>query len=79
MEKMIERPRVDYKIAEEARRKYRPGTENGDTKIGVCELPTCGQRVARSDNFIVTLADKVYHTHCWAQVIVLPIRARPAK
>lgn len=71
------RPRVDHKVADEARRKYRPGTENGDASIGVCALPSCQARVARSDNFIVTLAGHVYHTRCWPQVMIKRIFTNP--
>lgn len=74
---MLVRPSVDLKKAEEARSKYRPGTENGDATVGICDLPTCRRRIARSDNFVVTLAEKIYHTHCWPQLRIRRVFTNP--
>jgi hypothetical protein len=66
----LTRPRVDLKVAEDARRKYREGTEYGDATMGTCGLPTCQLTIRRCDPFVVTQAGALYHTACWPQVMV---------
>jgi len=61
-----ERPRVDLAIAEKNRPKR--GTPFGDEKVGECALPSCLGRIARADNFVVTLAGTLYHRKCWCNV-----------
>lgn len=61
-----QRPRVDLATAEKNRPKL--GTPFGDEKVGDCALPSCQGRIARADNFIVTLAGTLYHRECWCQV-----------
>jgi hypothetical protein len=61
-----QRPRVDQAKADAARPKL--GTPFGDEKVGDCSLPSCQGRIARADNFIVTLAGTLYHRECWCQV-----------
>lgn len=64
----MNRPHVDLKTADAARRKYRAGTENGDATMGNCAWPDCGARIQRSDNFVETMTGKLYHTACWPKV-----------
>ena len=73
----LTRPRVDLKVADDARKKYREGTENGDATIGTCRLPTCCGTIRRCDPFVVTLAGAVYHTRCWPQVMIRRIFTNP--
>lgn len=68
-----ERPRVDLAIAEKNRPKR--GTPFGDEKVGDCALPSCQGRIARADNFVVTLARTLYHRECWCKVRCRRLRA----
>lgn len=65
---MIERPKVDLATAEKARAKYARGTQFGDESVGNCGFPSCGERIARWESFICTLAGAVMHRACWEKV-----------
>jgi hypothetical protein len=74
---VIERPKIDLVIAEKARAIYKQGTAFGDEKVGECGYPTCGARIARWENFIVTAAGTIIHRSCWAKVTHRPISTNP--
>lgn len=71
---MIERPKIDLATAEKTRAKYRAGTPFGDEIIGTCGFPSCCRRIARHENFIVTMDDVVMHRDCFARVRVRPLK-----
>lgn len=72
---MIDRPHVDLNIADKAR--PRRGTEFGDTGVGECDFPGCGERIARWESFVVTAAGAVMHRACWEKVRVRRIFTNP--
>lgn len=71
----MERPKTDLATAEKARPKR--GTEFGDASVGNCGFPSCGERVARWESFIVTAADVMMHRACWERVKVRRIFTNP--
>jgi hypothetical protein len=74
---VIERPKIDLVIAEKARAIYKQGTAFGDEKVGECGYPTCGARIARWENFIVTAAGAIMHRACWEKVTPRRIFTNP--
>jgi hypothetical protein len=64
----MERPTIDLAKAEKAR--PRRGTEFGDAGVGECGFPSCGERVARWESFVVTAAGVLMHRACWERVKV---------